>query len=151
MTKKTTQKVIATNRKASFDYEISTTYEAGLELTGTEVKSLRQGKASLSGGFVEIRNGEAWLLQIQINEYEFGNRQNHDPYRHRKLLLARTEIDKIEKSIERNGFTVVPIKLYFQGAWAKVEIAIAKGKKNYDKRQSEKEKSERRELREQQY
>ncbi len=148
MTKKSTQKIIASNKKASFDYEISTTYEAGIELTGTEVKSLRQGKASLIGGFVEIRNGEAWLLQVQINPYEFGNRQNHEPYRQRKLLLARHEIDKIEKGIERNGFTVVPTKLYFQGAWAKVEIAIAKGKKNYDKRQSEKEKSERRELRE---
>jgi SsrA-binding protein len=148
MTKKSTQKIIASNKKASFDYEISTTYEAGIELTGTEVKSLRQGKASLIGGFVEIRDGEAWLLQVQINPYEFGNRQNHEPYRQRKLLLARHEIDKIEKGIERSGFTVVPTKLYFQGAWAKVEIAIAKGKKNYDKRQSEKEKSERRELRE---
>jgi SsrA-binding protein len=148
MTKKSSENIISTYRKATFEYELHETFEAGLVLTGTEVKSLRNKGVNLSGGFVDIKDGEAFIHQIKINEYEFGNRQNHDPERKRKLLLHKHQIEKLEKMVTRQGFTIVPTKIYFQGAWVKIEIALAKGKKNYDKRQSEKEKSERRDLRE---
>jgi len=148
MTKKSNENIISTYRKATFEYELHEKFEAGLVLTGTEVKSLRNKNVNLAGGFVDIKDGEAFIHQIKIEEYEFGNRQNHNPERKRKLLLHKQEIEKLEKMVTRQGFTIVPTKIYFQGAWVKIEIALAKGKKNYDKRQSEKEKSERRELRE---
>jgi SsrA-binding protein len=148
MTKKSNENIISTYRKATFEYELHEKFEAGLVLTGTEVKSLRNKSVNLAGGFVDIKDGEAFIHQIKIEEYEFGNRQNHNPERKRKLLLHKQEIEKLEKMVTRQGFTIVPTKIYFQGAWVKIEIALAKGKKNYDKRQSEKEKSERRELRE---
>ena len=134
MPKEQGRKVIAQNKKARHDYHIEDTWEAGLVLTGTEVKSLRQGRASLVDRFAEIDRGEAWLLQVHIPEYAQGTWTNHSARRKRKLLLNRHEIDKIEKKVQDKGFTLVPLSLYFKDGRAKVEIALAKGKKSYDKR-----------------
>ncbi len=128
--------VVAQNRKARYDYHIGDTWEAGLVLTGTEVKSLRAGRASLVDGFAEIDNGEAWLLGVHIPEYTAGTWTNHTPRRKRKLLLHRTEIDRIQAKVAEKGFTLVPLALYFKDGRAKVEIGLGKGKKTYDKRQS---------------
>lgn len=128
--------VIASNRKARHDYHISDTYEAGLVLQGTEVKSLRMGRATLVDGFVDIDGGEAWLHGVHIPEYAQGTWTNHSARRKRKLLLHRTEIDKIERRVNEKGFTVIPLALYFSKGRAKVEIAVAKGKQAFDKRQS---------------
>ncbi|CAN5161110.1 MAG: SsrA-binding protein SmpB [Nocardioides sp.] len=136
MAKETGRKLIAQNKKARHDYHIADTYEAGMVLTGTEVKSLRQGRASLVDGFVEIDRGEAWLLGVHIPEYSQGTWTNHASRRKRKLLLNRAEIDKIERSTTEKGYTVVPLQLYFLDGRAKVEIALAKGKKEWDKRAS---------------
>jgi SsrA-binding protein len=130
------RKVVASNKKARHDYLIEDTYEAGLVLQGTEVKSLRQGRASLLDGFVDIENGEAWLHNVHIPEYTQGTWTNHATKRKRKLLLNRVEIDKIERKVNEKGATVVPLSLYFVKGRAKVEIAVAKGKKTWDKRQS---------------
>ena len=145
--KKKTKKLIASNRRAHYEYEISDTFEAGLALTGTEVKSLRQGHAVITDGYVQIKNDEAWIYQIHINEYSHGHRDNHEPKRPRKLLLNYREIQRIKKKVAQNGFSAIPISLYFQGPWAKIEIGIGRGKKLYDKRQSEKEKTQKREMR----
>ena len=145
--KKKTKKLIASNRRAHYEYEISDTFEAGLALTGTEVKSLRQGHAVITDGYVQIKNDEAWIYQIHINEYSHGHRDNHEPKRPRKLLLSHREIQRIKKKVAQNGFSAIPISLYFQGPWAKLEIGIGRGKKLYDKRQSEKEKTQKREMR----
>jgi len=126
--------VVAQNKKARFDYHISDTWEAGLVLTGTEVKSLRAGRASLVDGFAEIDGGEAWLLGVHIPEYTQGTWTNHPPRRKRKLLLHRTEIDRIAAKVGEKGYTLVPLSLYFTGGRAKVEIALGKGKRSYDKR-----------------
>ena len=129
-------KTIAQNRKARHDYHIEDTYEAGLVLTGTEVKSLRQGRASLVDGFVDIENGEAWLHAVHIPEYSQGTWTNHSARRKRKLLLHRDEIAKLDRQVSEKGLTVIPLSLYFNDGRAKVEIALAKGKKAWDKRQS---------------
>jgi SsrA-binding protein len=129
-------KIVASNKKARHDYLIEDTYEAGMVLTGTEVKSLRQGRASLVDGFVDIDGGEAWLHNVHIPEYSQGTWTNHATRRKRKLLLNRVEIDKIERKVSEKGATVVPLSLYFVKGRAKVEIAVAKGKKTWDKRQA---------------
>ena len=130
------RKVIAQNRKARHDYAIEDTYEAGLVLQGTEVKSLREGRASLVDGFVDIDRGEAWLHNVHIPEYSQGTWTNHASRRRRKLLLNRVEIDRIERKISDKGYTLVPLSLYFKDGRAKVELALARGKKEYDKRHS---------------
>ena len=134
MPKEQGRRVVATNRKARHDYTIEDVVEAGIVLTGTEVKSLRQGRASLVDGFAEIDNGEAWLLGVHIPEDSQGTWTNHAARRRRKLLLNRSEIDKIERKITDKGYTIIPLALYFKDGRAKVEIALAKGKKSYDKR-----------------
>ncbi len=134
MVKETGRKMIAQNKKARHDYHIEDTYEAGLVLMGTEVKSLRMGRASLVDGFVDIENGEAWLLQVHIPQYLNGTWTNHETRRRRKLLLNRVEINRIEHRIQSKGLTVVPLALYFKDGRAKVEIALARGKKEHDKR-----------------
>ena len=138
-------KLIAQNKKARHDYHIEDTWEAGLVLVGTEVKSLRQGRASLVDGFGEIDNGEAWLHQVHIPEYSQGTWTNHMSRRKRKLLLNRHEIAKIEKKLGDKGYTLIPLSLYFKDGRAKVEIALAKGKKAYDKRHTLAEKQANRE------
>ena len=130
-------KLIAQNRKARHDYLIEDTYEAGLMLVGTEVKSCRDGKVTLTDAYATVRDGEAWLLQVHIAPYSHGNRTNHDPLRPRKLLLHRNEISKLQAAVSQNGRTLVPLRLYFKHGLAKAEIAIARGKREYDKRQSE--------------
>jgi SsrA-binding protein len=134
MPKEQGRKVVAQNKKARHDYHIEDTYEAGLVLQGTEVKSLRQGRASLVDGFVDIDGHEAWLHGVHIPEYSQGTWTNHAARRKRKLLLNRDEIDKIERRVNEKGLTVVPLALYFKDGRAKVEIALAKGKKSWDKR-----------------
>ena len=146
--KKTNKRTISTNRRARHEYEVEDSYEAGLVLQGTEVKSLRQGSAVINEGYVVITNGEAWLHQVMIPEYSHGNRENHSPSRKRKLLLNHREIHKIQKKIAQQGYTAFALEMYFKGPRVKVLIGIGRGKKLYDKRQSEKEKSARRELRE---
>jgi SsrA-binding protein len=130
-------KLIAQNRKARHEYLIEDTVEAGLMLVGTEVKSCREGKVSLTDAYAAVRDGEAWLLQCHINPYSHGNRQNHDPMRPRKLLLHRNEIERLDVEVSQGGRTLVPLRLYFKHGIAKAEIAVARGKKTYDKRQSE--------------
>jgi SsrA-binding protein len=132
--KETGRKLIAQNRKARHDFHIEDTFEAGLVLTGTEVKALRAGHASLVDGFGEIANGEAWLMQIHIPEYTQGTWTNHETRRRRKLLLNRHEIEKIEHRVQTKGLTIIPLSLYFKDGRAKVEIALARGKKQHDKR-----------------
>ena len=130
-------KLIAQNRKARHEYLIEDTVEAGLQLVGTEVKSCREGKVSLTDAYAAVRDGEAWLFQCHINPYSHGNRQNHDPMRPRKLLLHRSEIERLDEEVSQGGRTLVPLRLYFKHGIAKAEIAVARGKKTYDKRQSE--------------
>ncbi|MGW0772529.1 SsrA-binding protein SmpB [Streptomyces sp. NPDC002835] len=145
MAKETGRKLIAQNKKARHDYHILDTYECGLVLTGTEVKSLRQGRASLADGFVQIDGNEAWLHNVHVPEYSQGTWTNHSARRRRKLLMHRVEIDKLESKSQETGHTIVPLALYFKDGRAKVEIALAKGKKEYDKRQTLREKQDRRE------
>ncbi|WP_435769754.1 SsrA-binding protein SmpB [Nocardioides sp. SYSU DS0651] len=130
------RKLVASNKKARHDYHIEDTFEAGLVLQGTEVKSLRQGRASLVDGFVDIDGGEAWLHGVHIPEYAQGTWTNHSARRKRKLLLHREEIDKIERKVSEKGHTVVPLSLYFVKGRAKIELGLAKGKKTWDKRHS---------------
>jgi SsrA-binding protein len=127
-------RVIAQNRKARHLYHILEVVEAGLELTGTEVKSLRAGKASIGDAYAVIEGGEAWILNLHINPYDQGNRNNHDPLRKRKLLLSRAQIQRFIGKTKEKGLTLVPLRLYFRGGWAKAEIALARGKRAYDKR-----------------
>src|SRR5215475_1803613 len=129
------RKLIASNKKARHDYTILETYEAGIALTGTEVKSLRMGRASLVDGFAQERNGEIMLHAIHIPEYTQGTWTNHEVRRTRKLLLRREEIDKILHKVRESGLTLVPLSLYFSDGWAKVELGLARGKRSYDKRQ----------------
>ncbi|MEU6220908.1 SsrA-binding protein SmpB [Streptomyces sp. NPDC047022] len=145
MAKEKGRKLIAQNKKARHDYHILDTYEAGLVLMGTEVKSLRLGRASLVDGFVQLDGHEAWLHNVHVPEYSQGTWTNHSARRKRKLLLHRTEIDKLESKSQETGHTIVPLSLYFKDGRAKVEIALAKGKKEYDKRQTLREKQDRRE------
>jgi SsrA-binding protein len=139
-------KYIASNRKAYHDYSIEDTWEAGIVLTGTEVKALRAGRASLVDGFAEVDGKEAWLIGVHIAEYSQGTWTNHTPRRRRKLLLHRSEIDRIERKISEKGFTLVPLSLYFKDGRAKVEIGLARGKRQYDKRQTLAEKDARRDI-----
>ena len=137
MPKKTGQSLIAQNRKARHDYSIGETFEAGLVLTGTEVKTLRQGRATLTDAYATVTDGEAWLINANIPEYEFGAwRGGHAAKRTRKLLLNRREINKIERLLEGSATTLIPLKLYFKDGYAKVEIAVATGKRDWDKRQT---------------
>ena len=128
------RKLVAQNKKARHDYHIEDTFEAGMVLMGTEVKSLRAGRASLADGFVEIDDHEVWLHAVHIPEYTQGTWTNHAARRKRKLLLNRSEIDKLERKVGDKGYTIVPLALYFKDGRAKVEIALAKGKKSWDKR-----------------
>lgn len=136
MPRETGRKLIAQNKKARHDYHIGDTFEAGLVLMGTEVKSLRLGRASLAEAFATIDDGEVWLRNAHIPEYEFGTWKNHATRRSRKLLLNRREIDKLTKELGESGKTLVPLSMYFSDGHAKVEIAVATGKKDWDKRQT---------------
>ena len=129
------RKVVASNRKARHDYAILDTYEAGLKLTGTEVKSLRLGRASLVDAFAQERDGELFLHAMHIPEYTQGTWTNHEPRRTRKLLLNRLEINRLTLKLSESGLTLVPLSIYFKDGWAKVELGLARGKKDYDKRQ----------------
>ncbi|WP_341242712.1 SsrA-binding protein SmpB [uncultured Nocardioides sp.] len=140
------QKMVAQNKKARHDYAIEDTFEAGLVLQGTEVKSLRMGRASLVDGFVDIDRNEAWLHGVHIPEYSQGTWTNHAARRKRKLLLNRVEIDKIERRVSEKGLTVIPLSLYFVNGRAKVEIGLAKGKKHWDKRHTIAERTAKREV-----
>ena len=128
------RKVIARNRRARYDYRIEDTYEAGLVLTGTEVKSLRAGRASLTDGFAQISDGEVWLHNVHIPQYTQGTWTNHEPRRTRKLLLHRKEIEKLSSRTAEQGLTLVPLSLYFKDGKAKVELGLGRGKRTYDKR-----------------
>jgi len=128
------EKNITVNRKATFEYHILQTFEAGIALVGTEVKALRQGKANLVDGYAKIENGEVWLVSVHISEYTQGNINNHDPRRDRKLLLNKSEIRKLIGKTKEKGLTLIPLRLYFKNGKVKVELALAKGKKVYDKR-----------------
>jgi len=139
-------KIVSNNKKAYHDYFILDTYEAGIELKGTEIKSVRKGSANLKDAFIRIKNNEAFIENMHIAPYEQGNRFNHDPLRTRKLLLHKKEIKKLQKEIKENGLTIVPTKLYFNTSKAKLEIALARGKKLYDKRQDLKAKDAKRDV-----
>ncbi len=139
------RKVVATNRKARHDYTIEDTYEAGLVLTGTEVKSLRQGRASLVDGYAYIDGGQAYLDAVHIPEYNQGTWTNHPPRRVRKLLLHKQQILKLYSQVREGGYTLIPLSLYFSDGNAKVELALAKGKREYDKRQALRERQDNRE------
>lgn len=140
------RKVIASNRKAHHDYTILDTYEAGMALTGTEVKSLRAGRASLVDAFAQERNGEIFLYGMHIPEYAQGTWTNHEPRRSRKLLLHRREIDRLTGKLKETGLSLVPLSMYFSDGKAKVELALARGKKSYDKRAALAERDARREM-----
>ena len=140
-------KVVCRNKRAFHEYEIADTLECGLVLTGTEVKSLREGSGSLEDAYAKIDGGEVWLLGSDIPEYSMGNRMNHKPKRPRKLLLHRREIGKFAGKASQRGFTLVPLKIYFKGSHAKVELAVARGKQLHDKRQSQKKADAQREIR----
>ena len=135
------------NKKARFDYELLDTYEAGIVLTGTEIKSIREGNCNLKDSYVVIRKNEAYIINMHISEYKEGNIFNHNETRTRKLLLHKKEILKLNDKISINGFTIVPVKLYFKGNKAKILIAIARGKKTYDKRETIKKRDVERDLR----
>lgn len=139
-------KVVSQNKKAYADYFIDETIEAGIVLTGTEVKSLRQGKANLKDSYVIIKDNEAWLLNCHISPYSHGNIFNHDPLRTRKLLLHRKEIERLRGKIQQQGYTLIPLKLYFKGPYVKVEIGLARGRKKYEKRDIIKKKEAQREI-----
>jgi len=139
------QKVVASNRKARHDYTIEDTYEAGLVLTGTEVKSLRAGRASLVDGYGFIEGGEAWLDAVHIPEFNQGSWNNHPVRRKRKMLLHKEQILKIHNKVKEGGYTLVPLSIYFLDGNAKVELAVAKGKREYDKRQTLRERQDKRE------
>ena len=145
MAKESGIRLIANNKKAYHDYFIEDTYEAGIELAGTEVKSLRMGKRSIKESFIQIEKGEVFIYGMHISPYERGNIFNKDPLRVRKLLLHAYEIRKIEGKIREKGYTLVPLKVYFKGSLVKVEMGVAKGKKLYDKRQDIAKKDQRRE------
>jgi SsrA-binding protein len=140
-------KVIAENRQARFEYEILETFEAGIELVGTEVKSVRAGKANLRDGFALIRNGEVWLHNVHISPHDTASQYfNHDPRRTRKLLMHRQEIRKLIGKVEQQGLTLVPLKMYLKRGWVKISLALARGKKLHDKREDLKQKQAKREM-----
>ncbi|MFB5066659.1 MAG: SsrA-binding protein SmpB [Syntrophomonadaceae bacterium] len=135
MTRSNKEKVVIRNRRARFNYHIEDTYEAGLVLVGTEVKSLREGKGNLQDAYAEVRNGEVWVNNFHISPYDKGNRFNHDPKRSKKLLLNRREINRLWGMTQQKGYTLVPLRVYFKRGRAKIELAVARGKKLYDKRE----------------
>lgn len=139
-------KPLAQNRKARHDFEIVETYEAGMVLTGTEIKSVRKGKMNLQDGFISIRNGEAWLKNAHISPYDHGNLFNHDPERGRKLLLHKSEIQKLNQEVKLSSMTIVPLKVYLVRGRAKLLIGLARGKNKYDKRHALKEKQVKRDI-----
>ena len=141
------EKVVASNREAYHNYHILETYECGIALTGTEVKSIREGRCNLKDSYGLIRGGEAWLLNAHISPYSHGNRENHEPTRSRRLLLHRREIERLRSRVEEKGLTVVPTKFYFKNGFIKCELAVARGKKLYDKRETEARKTQEREAR----
>lgn len=132
----TETKVLATNRKAYHDYHIEETYEAGIALTGTEIKSVRAGSVNLRDSYAQVKNGELWLLNTHIAPYEPASRQNVDPYRDRKLLMHRHEIMRLQGRVQEKGYTLVPLRMYLKKNRVKVEIGLARGKRQYDKRQA---------------
>jgi len=140
-------KQIATNRKAFHDYFLEDTYEAGIALTGTEIKSVRAARVNLRDGFVILRNREAWLVNVHISPYDFGNRENHEPRRERKLLLHSQELRKLQSKVSERGWTIVPLRMYLKDGRAKVEIALVRGKRLYDKKDAIAERDAERELR----
>ena len=144
---KTKDAPLAQNKKARHDYQILETIEAGLVLTGTEIKSVRERRINLKDGFAQIHNGEAWLMNVHISEYTQGNRFNHDPLRVRKLLLHKKEIQKLTGQTSEKGITIVPLKVYLKHGFAKVLLGIAKGKHDYDKRETIKKRDQEREIR----
>lgn len=144
---KTKDAPLAQNKKARHDYQILETIEAGLVLTGTEIKSVRERRINLKDGFAQIHNGEAWLMNVHISEYTQGNRFNHDPLRARKLLLHKKEIQKLTGQTSEKGITIVPLKVYLKHGFAKVLLGIAKGKHDYDKRETIKKHDQEREIR----
>ncbi|MCC6536058.1 MAG: SsrA-binding protein SmpB [Bryobacterales bacterium] len=140
-------KILADNRQARFNYELLDRYEAGLVLTGTEVKAARTGRINLQDAFAEVENGEAWLINAHFSPYTHGNRYNHEPVRKRKMLLHRGEIDKIYGKTRDKGFTLVPTKVFLKDGLVKCEVALARGKKHHDKRESEKKREQEAEAR----
>jgi SsrA-binding protein len=140
------EKTIAENRRARYDYQLLERVEAGLVLTGTEVKSLRDGRVTLAHAFADIRDGEAWLHGVEIATYDHGNRANHEPTRPRKLLLHRREIDSLYGKVREKGLTIVPTRLYFKDGRAKIELAVARGKEQRDKRRDVTERDARRQM-----
>lgn len=145
--KKNEQKIITTNRDAYHNYHILETFEAGIKLVGTEVKSIREGRVNLKDAYAMVRDGQAWLLNAHISHYSHGNRQNHDPTRERRLLLHKREIIRLQSKVLEKGLTLIPTRLYFKGNLIKCELAIARGKKLYDKRETEARKTQEREAR----
>ena len=143
---KGTGKLIAQNRKARHDYTILETYEAGMVLKGTEIKSIRAGRINLKDGYATIRNGEAYLQNVHISPYDQGNQFNHDPVRTRKLLLHKRQLSQLVGELKTTGQTLVPLKVYIKNGYAKVLLGLAKGKKAYDKRESLKRKAQQREI-----
>lgn len=143
---KTGVKVLAQNKKARHDYFIEDTYEAGIALTGTEIKSIRAGRVQLKDSYARVENGEVLLHKVHISPYAEGNRFNHEPERTRKLLLRRLEILKLIGATRERGYSLVPLSIYLKGGWAKVELGLAKGKKNYDKREDLKKKDAARDI-----
>ena len=139
------RKLVAQNKKARYDYSIEDVYEAGMVLTGTEVKSLRAGRASLTDGYATLDDGEIWLRGVHIPEYTQGTWTNHEPRRARKLLLHKEELRRIAAKVKESGVTLVPLAIYFQDSYAKVEIAVARGRRSYDKRQAIAERESKRE------
>jgi len=139
-------KVLAQNKKANHDYFIEETYEAGMVLQGTEIKAIRAGKVQLKDSYVQVRNGEAWIYNMHISPYEQGNRFNHDPLRVRKLLLHKKQIGELVGAVKRDGYTIVPLKMYIKDGYAKLLIGLGKGKKDYDKRNDMKKKEAKREM-----
>lgn len=140
------RKVIAKNRKAKHDYFLEEFFEAGIVLVGTEIKSIRKGSVQLKDSYISFVDNEAWIKEMYIAKYDFGNRFNHDETRIRKLLLHRREINKLSQKVKLKGYTIVPIQLYIENGLAKLEIALAKGKSLYDKRNTEREKTAKREM-----
>jgi SsrA-binding protein len=141
------EKIVATNREAYFNYHIVETYECGIALTGTEVKSIREGRCNLKDSYSIIREGEAWLLNAHISPYSHGHRDNHEPTRTRKLLLHKAEIERLAGKAQEKGLTLVPTKMYFKNGRLKLELGVAKGKKLYDKRETERRREADREAR----
>ena len=139
-------KLVANNKKAYHDYFIDEKYETGIELAGTEVKSIRMGKCSIKEAFVRIDKGEVWVYGMNINPYEKGNIFNKDPLRRRKLLMHRAEISKLDSKIAIKGYTIVPLQVYFKGSLVKLEIGLCRGKKNYDKRAAASQRDAKREI-----